>query len=149
MRRARVVIPLAFAVFVFLGISLLLARGLTGGTRERGQVLELVRAQARGDAGAVLAMLPACRSEPACARTTRDLVAELRAPGEVQLLTYDPSTRLALTRKVGTGRVAWRADGGLPVVQCVRVQREGPLTGGAVELLSVSAPIARDGSCPQ
>jgi hypothetical protein len=29
----------------------------------------------------------------------------------------------------------------------VRVRRDGPLTGGAVELLALSAPIARDGSC--
>ena len=147
MRRARVLIPLLFGLFVFIGLSILLARGLTGSGTERSDVLELVRAQARGDAGAVLARLPACRREPACAQTTRERVAELRREGRVQILTYTPSARLALTRKVGTGRVAWRAGDGLPVVQCVRVRREGPLTGGAVELLSVSAPIATDGGC--
>jgi hypothetical protein len=146
-RRPRVLIPLLFGLFVFGGLSLLLARGLTGGGTERSAVLELVRAQARGDAGAVLARLPACRREPACERAIRGRVADLRRPGTVQILTYTPSTRLALTRKVGTGRVAWRAGSGLPVVQCVRVRREGPLTSGAVELLSVSAPIARDGAC--
>ena len=147
MRRARVLIPLVFGLFVFLGLSFLLARGLTGSGTERSDVLELVRAQARGDAEAVLASLPACRREPACVTTTRDRVAELRRAGAVQILSYTPSTQLALTRKVGTGRVAWRAGEGLPVVQCVRVRREGPLTGGAVELLSLSAPIAPDGSC--
>ena len=147
MRRARVLIPLLFGLFVFIGLSLLLARGLTGSGTERADVLQLVRAQARGDAGAVLAALPACRREPACAQATRDRVAELRRPGEVQILTFTPSARLALTRKVGTARVAWRAGGSLPVVQCVRVRREGPLTGGAVELLSISAPIAPDGGC--
>jgi hypothetical protein len=146
-RRARVLIPVLFGLFVFAGLSVLLARGLAGGGTERADVLELVRAQARGDAGAVLALLPACRREPACAQATRERVAELRRPGRVQILTYTPSTRLALTRKVGTGRVAWRAGEGLPVVQCVRVRREGPLTGGAVELLSVSAPIEADGGC--
>jgi hypothetical protein len=145
-RRARVLIPLAFGLFVFLGLSALLARGLTAGGSERTAVLELVRAEARGDAAAVLARLPACRREPACAEATRSRVAELRRPGRVELLTYTPSTRLALTRKTGTGRVAWRAGGSLPV-QCVRVRREGPLTGGSVELLSVSAPIAGDGGC--
>src|ERR687897_613606 len=85
--------------------------------------------------------------EPACAQATRERVAELRRPGRVQILTYRPSARLALTRKVGTGRVAWRAGEGLPVVQCVRVRREGPLTGAGVELLSVSSPIASDGGC--
>jgi hypothetical protein len=146
-RRARVLIPLIFGLFVFLGLSVLLARGLTGSGAERADVLELVRAQARGDAAAVLARLPACRREPACERSTRERVQELRRPGRVEILTYTPSTRLALTRKVGTGRVAWRAGEGLPVVQCVRVRREGPLTGGAVELLAVSAPIARDAGC--
>jgi hypothetical protein len=62
-------------------------------------------------------------------------------------MTYAPSTRLALTRRTGTGRVAWRAGNGLPVVQCVRVRRDGPLTGGHVELLSLSAPIDGDASC--
>jgi len=146
-RRARVLIPVAFGAFVFLGISLLLARGLTGGGTERADVLAVLRAQARGDADAVLARLPACRRESACAQATRDRVAKLRRPGEVQVLTYAPSTRLALTRRTGTGRVAWRAGDGLPVVQCVRVRRDGPLTGGHVELLSLSAPIHGDGSC--
>lgn len=147
MRRARVLIPVLFGLFFFVGLSVLLARGLTSSGTEREDVLELVRAEARGDADAVLARLPACRREPACAQATRERVADLRRSGRVQILTYTPSTRLALTRKVGTGRVAWRAGGGLPVVQCVRVRREGPLTGGAVELLSVSAPIAADGGC--
>jgi hypothetical protein len=147
LRRARVLIPLLFGLFLFVGLSVLLARGLTGSGTERADVLELVSAEARGDAEAVLARLPACRREPACARATRDRVAELRREGRVQILTYTPSARLALTRKVGTGRVAWRAGDGLPVVQCVRVRREGPLTGGEVELLSISAPIASDGGC--
>ena len=147
MRRARVLIPVLFGLFVFIGLSVLLARGLTGGGAERADVLELVRAQARGDADAVLAGLPACRREPACVQTTRARVAELARPGRVQLLTYTPSARLALTRKVGTGRVAWRTGEGRPVVQCVRVRRDGPLTGGAVELLSLSAPIGGEAGC--
>jgi len=142
-----VLIPLLFGLFVFVGLSVLLARGLTGSGTERSDVLELVGAEARGDADAVLARMPACRREPACAQATRERVADLRRPGRVQILTYTPSARLALTRKVGTGRVAWRAGDGLPVVQCVRVRREGPLTGGEVELLSISAPIASDGGC--
>ena len=147
MRRARVLIPVLFGLFVFIGLSVLLARGLTGSGAERADVLELVRAQARGDADAVLAGLPACRREPGCVQTTRERVAELAQPGRVQLLTYTPSARLALTRKVGTGRVAWRAGEGRPVVQCVRVRRDGPLTGGAVELLSLSAPIDGEAGC--
>ena len=147
MRRTRLYIVIGFLVFVFLGVSALLARGLTGAGTERSKVLELLQAQAGGDADAVLAALPACRAQPACAQVTRERVAELRRPGEVEILTYSPSVRIALTRQTGTGRVAWRAGAALPVVQCVRVRRDGPLTGGDVELLSLSAPIGGEASC--
>jgi hypothetical protein len=138
---------IGFLVFMFLGISALLARGLTGAGTERSRVLDLVEAEARGDADAVLAALPACRAEPACAQVTRDRTEQLRRPGEVEILTYTPSVRIALTRVTGTGRVAWRAGDSQPVVQCVRVRRDGPLTGGDVELLAVSAPIGGEESC--
>jgi hypothetical protein len=146
-RRTRFAIVIGFGLFVFLGISLLLARGLTGGNAERAAVLEVLRAQARGDAPAVLARLPACRAEPACAGATRERVAELRRPGRVEILNFEPSATLSLTRRTGTARVAWRAGTGLPVVQCVRVRREGPLTGGDVELLALSAPIPGESGC--
>jgi hypothetical protein len=146
-RRTRVAIAVGFAVFVFLGVSLLFARGLTGGNAERSQVLDVLRAQARGDATAVLAQLPACRAEPACARTTRATVAGLRRPGDVEILNFKPSATLTLTRTTGTARVAWRAGTALPVVQCVRVRREGPLTGGDVHLLSLSAPNPGESAC--
>jgi hypothetical protein len=147
-RRRQRYIVIGFIVFVFLGISALLARGLTGAGTERSKVLDVLQAQARGDAEAVLAALPACRAHPACVQVTRDRVAELQRSGDVQILTYKPSVRVALTRQTGTGRVAWRAGSALPVVQCVRVRRDGPLTGGDVELLSLSAPIGREASCP-
>jgi hypothetical protein len=75
-------------------------------------------------------------------------VRRLARPGRVEILTYSASTQLALTRQIGTGRVAWRAGTARPVVQCVRVRRDGPLTGAKVELLSLSDPIDNDGSCP-
>jgi hypothetical protein len=146
-RRPAIAIAVAFGIFVFLGLSFLLARGLTGSSTERGKVLDLLEAQARGDADAVLGMLPACNEEPACRRVTAERVAELARPGEVEILNYQPSTKLSLTRKVGSGRVAWRAGESLPVVQCVRIRREGPLTGGGVELLAVSKPIDLEGAC--
>jgi len=138
---------IGFALFLFLAFSLLLARGLTGAGNERAHVLEVLEAQARGDADAVLEGLPACRDEPACAQLTREHVQELRRPGEVEILTYTPSIRVALTERTGVGRVAWRANGAAPVVQCVRVRRDGPLRGAGVELLSLSAPIGADASC--
>jgi hypothetical protein len=146
-RRPAVLIVVGFAVFVFLGLSFLLARGLTGSSAERGKVLDLLEAQAQGDADAVLAMLPACADEPACRRVTAERVLQLKRPGEVEILNYEPSTRLSLTRRTGSGRVAWRAGKSLPVVQCVRVRREGPLTGGGVTLLALSKPIEPTGGC--
>jgi hypothetical protein len=140
-------LAIGFVVFFFLGISALLARGLTGAGNERAKVLDVLRAQARGDAEAVLADLPDCRAEPACAQVTRERVERLRRPGPVEILTYTPSVRVALTRRTGTGRVAWRAGAGMPVVQCVRVRREGPLTGAGVELLAISAPIGGEEGC--
>jgi len=146
-RRVTLVTAVVFGLFVFLGVSFLLARALTGQGAERSRVLDVLRAQARGDASAVLEQLPACAREPACARVTRDRVARLRRPGKVQILNFRPSVRVTMTRRAGTGRVAWRAGESLPVVQCVKARREGPLTGGGVELLAISKPIARDASC--
>jgi hypothetical protein len=146
-RRPALVIVAGFAAFVFLGLSFLLARGLSGSSTERGRVLEVLEAQARGDADAVLERLPACRAEPACVQVTRARVRELERPGTVQILNYRPSTRLSLTRRTGTGRVAWRAGDSLPVVQCVRVRREGPLTGAGVQLLALSDPVGLESPC--
>ena len=147
MRRVTLVTAAVFGLFVFLGISFLLARALTGEGAERSRVLEVLQAQARGDAKAVLDKLPACSREPACVQVTRDRVARLRRPGKVQILSYQPSVRITMTRRSGTGRVAWRAGSSLPVVQCVKVRREGPLTGGGVELLALSDPIGLQASC--
>jgi hypothetical protein len=107
-----------------------------------------VRAEATGNPRAVLAHMRACASDAACAAATAVRVRRLRRPGVVEILQYVPSTELALTDQVGTGRVAWRAGQGLPVVQCVRVQRSGPLTGGGVAVLSISPPIGNEASCP-
>jgi hypothetical protein len=147
MRRGRTLILIGLAAFLFLGFSALLARALTGAGDERAKVLDLLQAQAAGDVGAVLAELPGCRAEPACAEVTRTRVAELERDGRVEILTYTPSVQVALTRRTGVGRVAWRAGDAEPVVQCVRVRRDGPLTGADVELLSISAPIGNDESC--
>lgn len=134
-------------VFAFLAVSALLARALTGTGAERAAVLAVLRAQARGDARAVLEDLPACAAEPTCASTSKERTGRLRRPGRVRLLRFEPSVGLTLTRQSGIARVAWSAGGGPPVVQCVRVRRDGPLTGGGVELLSLSTPIAGEGSC--
>ena len=86
-------------------------------------MLDVVRAQARGDADAVLERLPACAAEPACARVTAcSGWRSSSAPATSQILTYEPSVRITMTRATGTGRVAWRAGTSQPVVQCVQAR---------------------------
>ena len=149
MRRTRILIIAGFGAFVFLGITLMLARALSATGTERSKVTEIVEAQARGDAPSVLSRTPACAREPACVASTESFVAKVKHPGAIAILQYRPSVQMPLTNAVGTGRVAWRAgEEGFPVVQCVRVRRDGPLTGAAVEVLSISAPIGREASCP-
>jgi hypothetical protein len=145
-RQRRLVI--GFAVFVFLGVSLLLTRALVGAGAERSKVLDVLRAQARGDADAVLALLPDCRRSPTCAQLTRRRTARLRRPGRVQILNYQPSVQVTFVNRTGQGRVAWRTDRRrFPVVQCVFVRREGPLTGGGVKLVSISNPVGLEAGC--
>ena len=111
-------------------------------------MLEVAEAQARGDVGAVLRATPACARQPACVAATTAFVNTLKSGGVVEILQYKPSVQLPLTRVTGTGRVAWRAGTGRPVVQCVRVRRDGPFSGAKVELLSISAPIGGEAACP-
>src|SRR4051812_37837618 len=127
----------------------MLARALSATGTERSRVLDVARAQARGDTDAVLAETPACQAQPACVAATQAFVPKLKRAGDVQILQYRPSVNLPLTTETATGRVAWRAGTGLPVVQCVRVRRDGPLTGAKVELLSISAPIKSQAGCPR
>jgi hypothetical protein len=143
-----VLLAIVFAIFVFLGISLLLARTLSATGSERSRVQAMVEAEARGDAGRVLALEPACAAQPACAATARAFVARLKRPGDVEILQYQPSVNVTLVDTIGTGRVAWRAGKGLPVVQCVRVERKGPLSSDGVRILSISAPIPSESACP-
>jgi hypothetical protein len=126
----------------------MLARALAATGTERSRVLEVAEAQARGDVRAVLQATPACARQPACVAATTTFVQRLTRPGKVEILQYQPSVQLPLTRVSGTGRVAWRAGTSAPIVQCVRVRRDGPLSGAQVELLAISAPIGNEASCP-
>ena len=126
----------------------MLARALAATGTERSRVLEVAQAQARGDVRAVLRATPACANQPACVAATTAFVGKLKRAGEVEILQYKPSVQVPLTRVTGTGRVAWRAGTSGPVVQCVRVRRDGPASGARVELLSISPPIGNEEPCP-
>lgn len=146
----RALIPLILVgVVVFLAVSFELARFLDTESQERGAVFALLQAQARGDATAMLARLDGCGRDPACVATTRRNAQQLERPGEVKILAYDSKTAYALGAERGPTRVAWTViDRGLPVVQCVDVQRTGTvLAGRAIRLRRLSPPIKRTGTC--
>jgi hypothetical protein len=146
----RAVIPLVVAgILVFLAISLLLARYLDTESQERGAVFALLEAQARGDAAGMLERLDGCADHSMCAQTTRENARRLKRAGEVKILAYDSKTAYALGAARGPTRVAWTViDRGLPVVQCVDVDRTGTvLTGRAIRLRRLSPPIDRQGTC--
>src|SRR4051812_25206560 len=143
-RRTRIT-AIVFGTFVFLGISLLLTKAFVGSGNERAAVLDVLRAQAANDPAGMLEKMPDCAKNRTCTRLTEERAQRLARPGRVQILNYTPSVQVALTDREGQARVAWRTtERLLPVVQCVVVRRQGPLTGGRVELVSVSNPIGNE-----
>jgi hypothetical protein len=149
MRRPYLMVLVAVAVLLFLLVSALLARVFSIDGAERSAITALVKAEARGDAGAMRAQIEGCRVTSACQERVAQDVAALRRPGTLSILQVNPSAGFSLGSTVGTARVAWRADGSLPVVQCVRVRRAGnALTGLHVQLLEISRKIRTDSDCP-
>lgn len=141
---------IAFAVLLFLVISFGVARWLTRENRERDAVLHVLRAQAAGDAPGVLHWVPGCADDPACRSLVESNVRRLRRIGDVKILNYESGTHYALAGATGPVRVAWDiGTRGDTVVQCLQVRRTGlGFLGGSVDITRVSAPIAREGSCP-
>jgi hypothetical protein len=151
--RARVARPrgrrwavVAAAVAVFLVLSFLLARWLGTENVERGRILDLLDAQARGDAAAMLRELDC--ADDACREQARENARRLRARGEVTLVRMDSGTSHVLSTTTAPTRVVWITPGRLTTVQCVLVRRSGtPLSGTSVTLLGLSAPIGRESAC--
>jgi hypothetical protein len=142
-------LALVLAAAAFLVVSFFLARWLTTESRERAAVTALLRAQARGDVGAMLARLDGCATDRRCAALQARNARRLRRPGRLEILAYHSSTAYALGAARGLTRVAWHVRGrGLPVVQCVEVQRGGSLLSRrSVTLRWLTAPIGRQAGC--
>jgi hypothetical protein len=148
-RRLRISL-VAGALLLFVVIGALLARYLSAENAERAADLALVRAEARGDVGAMLDRLSGCRADAKCVAHVRELARDprVRRAGDVKVLQIESKTASSLFGATGKTRLAWTVLGGTPVVQCLVVRRSGnPLTGIDVELLSISSPIANDGKC--
>lgn len=141
---------IATGIAAFLAISFVMARFLTTEGRERSAVADLITAQARGDAAAMLDELaPACRAEERCRAVVERNADRLRRDGTPKILSLKSDTAYALGEATGTTRVAWAViDEGLPVVQCVEVHRGGSaISARSVTLLAISAPIGNEASC--
>jgi len=138
---------IALTVLVFLAISFAVTRWLNADTVERGAVVELLRAQARGDTEAMLARLE-CRDR-ACVSAVKANAQRLRGRGELKVALYQSATAHALRSRTKPTRVVWFTPGRLTTVQCVLVRRSGnALSGLSVSLLRLSTPIERESSCP-
>ena len=133
---------------LFLAISSVVARFFSAENVERDHEVILLQAQARGDVAGMLAQLPGCAASSSCLATVRSDAARLRRAGAVLILSTQSTTNHSLAGSTGQTRVAWKVDGRLPVVQCVRVRRAGNfLTGISVALLEIGPPIASTADC--
>jgi hypothetical protein len=147
--RRAYLIAIAGAVLVFLAISALLARVFSANAAEQSAITALVKAEARGDTGAVTRNVAGCAATPSCRRRAAELASALARPGAVSIIQLQPSTSFSLAGTTGTARVAWNAGSSLPIVQCVRVRRTGnAISGLRVQLLEVSRRIKSDSACP-
>ena len=146
MTRTRRRVAIALAIVAFLAVSAIVARWLQADNAERARIERLLSAQGRGDAAAMAKELSSC--DAACEEQLTRLAARLRGDGKVEIVRYDSHTAHALGEAEGPTRVVWQRKGLLPTVQCVEVRRTGTaVTGPAVTLLSLSAPIGRESSC--
>ena len=135
------------SVAAFLAVSAVVARWLSADTDERAQVVDLLRAQSRGDAAAMLRMLDDCH-DPACVATVRANARRLRGHGELKVALYQSGTAHSISARTKQTRVVWFTPGRLTTVQCVLVRRTGNvLAGVSVSLLRLSAPIGRESGC--
>jgi hypothetical protein len=149
MRRRKLVSLIAAAVIVFLVLSALLARALSVGGAEDSAITDLVRAEARGDAGGVARLIDGCRGVATCRVRAATNAHALERAGMVSIIQILPSAGFSLSSTEGTARVAWLVGPSLPRVQCVRVRRSGNvLQGFTVHLLRVSVRIKSNRACP-
>ena len=117
-------LAIAFAVVAFLVVSFAVARWLTQDNRERGAVTDLLRAQARGDARAMLALLDRLREREAICRIAVRANAARRCAGPAG--AHRP---LRLVDRPGAGRPhrpdARRVDAAAPTQRGRRAVRDG------------------------
>jgi hypothetical protein len=147
----QLLVSIALGLLVFLAISAGFARVFNADSSVRGAVTDLIKAEARGDQGAMAAQITGCSASAGCrARTTADAHALART-GNVSVLELDTGLSTGLGGATGTARIAWEIiDSTKPIVQCVRVRRTGNVFSGyTIELLKISAKIPSNADCPK
>ena len=149
MRRPARIILVVLGLLAFLAISLGLARVLSANGAEQDAILSLLRAQARGDAGAMIGQIEGCADRPSCVADARATATHLRASGKVVLVRLDASTSFSPGGHDGTARVVWKTPTRTTIVQCVDVHRGGDVFSGlTVDLRALSRPIGHQAACP-
>ena len=139
---------IAAAVLVFVAIAVVLARWLSAENAERNKVVDLLDAQARGDANAMLDQIDGCVRRPSCVEAVRVNATRLKDRGDVDIVAYESATSHALGAKSGPTRVVWKTPSRLPTVQCVEIRRSGNvLSGPSVTVTGLSEPIERESPC--
>ena len=149
MRRPARILLLVLGLLAFLAISLGLARVLSANGAEQDAILALLRAQAHGDAAAMVEQIDGCAQWPSCVADARATSTRLRSPGKVVLVRLDASTSFSFGGHDGVARVVWKTPSRTTIVQCVDVHRGGDVLGGlTVELRALSRPIGHQAACP-
>ena len=144
----RRVLIIAAAIVVFAAISLVLARWLSAENAERHKVTDLLDAQARGDANAMLDQIDGCVTRPSCLQAVRANAEDLTDAGPIDIVAYESKTARSLGSATGATRVVWRSPDRLPTVQCVEIKRTGNvLTGPSVTVTGLSEPIESESPC--
>jgi hypothetical protein len=147
--RGRLAALVLAGLVLVLAVGALLARAFSVDGAERSAIANLLAAEARGDAAAMVTQIQGCAASAACRRRAAVDAYYLRRRGRVLILELNPSAGFSLGSTVGTARVAWRAGTSLPIVQCVKVRRAGNvLKGLRVQLLEISVRIKTDADCP-
>ncbi len=151
MSRPIKILIISVGVVAFIGASLGVGRLLVARGAEQTMLMDLITDQNAGRSDRVVAAISGCSESAKCVSAVAALVKQVKDPGaSLKVLQIVQGTKLSSGPSTGVSRIAWRSNGRLPVVQCVPTRRTGSVISGfRVEVLAVSKPIAREGSCPK
>ena len=151
MSRPVKILLIALGVVAFIVTSLGVGRLLAARGVEETMLQQLITDQNAGRSEQVVAAISGCSGSAKCVSAVDSIVKQVKSPGTPLLvLQIVQGTKISAGPSSGVSRIAWRPNGKLPVVECVTTRRTGTVVSGfKVEVLAVSKPIAREGSCPK